>query len=71
MQALPKAAIVLRHPQSRGFRAVSTAFFFRPEKGKTYISKMHNQMNKYDLWIYKSTGKVSHIEARSQPANRL
>ncbi|CAI8914293.1 hypothetical protein EMIT0P2_40156 [Pseudomonas sp. IT-P2] len=36
-----------------------------------HISIRNNQMNKYDLWIYKSAGKVTHIEARSQPANRL
>ncbi|POA49491.1 hypothetical protein C1893_03180 [Pseudomonas sp. MPR-ANC1] len=45
--------------------------FFRPPFAGRYISKTHNQMNKYDLWIYKSTGKVTSIEARSQPANRL
>ena len=45
--------------------------FFRPKQSESYISKTHNQMNKYDLWIYKSAGKVIPIEARSQPANRL
>jgi hypothetical protein len=56
---------------SRGFQAVSTAFFFRPQFVEIHISKTNNQMNKYDLWIYKSAGKVTPIEARSQPANRL
>jgi len=45
--------------------------FFRPKQSNPHISKTHNQMNKYDLWIYKSAGKVTPIEARSQPANRL
>jgi hypothetical protein len=45
--------------------------FFRLKQRRPYISKKHNQMNKYDLWIYKSAGKVTPIEARSQPANRL
>jgi hypothetical protein len=45
--------------------------FFRPQFVEIHISKTNNQMNKYDLWIYKSAGKVTPIEARSQPANRL
>ncbi len=33
--------------------------FFRPQFVEMHISKTHNQMNKYDLWIYKSAGKVT------------
>jgi len=33
--------------------------FFCPEERFLHISKMHNQMNKYDLKIYKSPVKVS------------
>jgi hypothetical protein len=45
--------------------------FFCLGKDIPYRSTKNNQMNKYDLWIYKSAGKVTAIEARSQPANRL
>ncbi|WP_150772901.1 hypothetical protein [Pseudomonas fluorescens] len=32
--------------------------FFRLGESDGYISKTNNQMNKYDLWIYKSAVKV-------------
>ncbi|WP_157214929.1 hypothetical protein [Pseudomonas sp. GM79] len=33
--------------------------FFCLEKAVSHRTTMHNQMNKYDLWIYKSAVKVT------------
>jgi hypothetical protein len=33
--------------------------FFCPEKDNQHIHLRYNQMNKYDLWIYKSPVKVT------------
>ncbi|KAA0987469.1 hypothetical protein FQ192_20985 [Pseudomonas sp. ANT_J12] len=44
--------------------------FFCLEKGVSHSSLKNNQMNKYDLWIYKSPVKVTSIKARSHTANR-
>jgi hypothetical protein len=41
--------------------------FFCLEKRSLYISLMHNQMNKYDLWIYKSPVKVTPSKRDRKP----
>ncbi|WP_146242023.1 hypothetical protein [Pseudomonas jessenii] len=41
--------------------------FFCLENMDLYISKKNNQMNKYDLWIYKSAVKVTPLKRDRKP----
>jgi hypothetical protein len=41
--------------------------FFCLEETAFYISLRYNQMNKYDLWIYKSTVKVTPSKRDRKP----
>jgi hypothetical protein len=41
--------------------------FFCLENMDLYISKTNNQMNKYDLWIYKSAVKVTPLKRDRKP----
>jgi hypothetical protein len=50
------------HPQSRGFSGRHVGLFFCLAGAEMHISQTHNQMNKYDLKIYKSPVKVSPLK---------
>jgi hypothetical protein len=55
------------HLQSWGFSGRFDGLFFCLEEIGLYISIMHNQMNKYDLWIYKSAVKVTPSKRDRKP----
>jgi hypothetical protein len=51
----------------RGTSGRFDGLFFWLEKIDTYISLTNNQMNKYDLWIYKSAVKVTPSKRDRKP----
>jgi hypothetical protein len=55
------------YPQSRGFSGRFDGLFFCLEETGVHIPLRHNQMNKYDLWIYKSTVKVTPSKRDRKP----
>jgi hypothetical protein len=56
-----------QHLQSRGFSGRFDGLFFFLKETGLHISLMHNQMNKYDLWIYKSAVKVTPSKRDRKP----
>ncbi|SDN83126.1 hypothetical protein SAMN04489798_1276 [Pseudomonas arsenicoxydans] len=40
-----------RGNDQQGISGRFDGLFFCPEEVNSYIAKVHNQMNKYDLWI--------------------
>jgi hypothetical protein len=54
-------------PTKQGISGRFDGLFFCLEETAFYISLRHNQMNKYDLWIYKSTVKVTPSKRDRKP----
>ncbi|WP_448111728.1 hypothetical protein [Pseudomonas lini] len=46
-------------PPKQGISGRFDGLFFCLKKANSYIRLKYNQMNKYDLWIYKSAVKVA------------
>jgi hypothetical protein len=57
----------LKAPTKQGISGRFDGLFFCPEEVCLYISLTNNQMNKYDLWIYKSAVKVTPSKRDRKP----
>ncbi|CAI8793719.1 MULTISPECIES: hypothetical protein [Pseudomonas] len=58
---------LFKAPTKQGISGRFDGLFFCLEETGLYISFMHNQMNKYDLWIYESAVKVTPSKRDRKP----